>query len=160
MAVERTPLEVRFWRMIEKTETCWLWTGAKKEWGHGVMNSGGRNGKSIRVHRLSWEMHNGVIPEGLFVCHRCDVPNCVNPDHLFVGSHQDNMTDCKNKGRYDRVKRPKGERHGMAKLSAKQAQSLRDDYDTGSFTLHQLGAKYGISHAQAQRIGKRLAHKA
>jgi hypothetical protein len=146
----RIPLEERFWKLVQKTDTCWLWTGAKTEFGHGVINGG--RGKTIRTHRISWGLHFGEIPEGLFVCHKCDVPACVNPDHLFLGTNADNMADCKAKGRYDRVKRPRGNKHGMTKVSDESIPLIRAEYATGLTTLHKLGAKYGVSYAQIGRI--------
>lgn len=78
------------------TTPCLLWTGRKSKDGYGKIN---RKGKTLSAHRYSWTLVNGPIPEGLFVLHKCDVPTCINPDHLFLGTHQDNMDDMKNKGR-------------------------------------------------------------
>lgn len=74
---------------------CWLWTGAMQH-GYGKVRI---LMKEVRAHRASWEMHKGPIPEGMNVLHRCDTPMCVNPDHLFLGSQQDNMADKKQKQR-------------------------------------------------------------
>lgn len=150
---QRLPVEVRFWRMVHKTEDCWLWTGAKKEWGHGVINSGGR-GRAIRVSRLSWSLHYGEIPEGLLVCHKCDNPTCVRPEHLFLGTHADNMTDCKNKGRYDRTKRPRGEGHGMSKLTEQEVRAIRKLFSEHERrpTLKDAASKFGISLQSVHRI--------
>lgn len=75
---------------------CWLWTGAMQH-AYGKFRI---NMRDVRAHRVSWEMHIGPIPDGLEVCHHCDTPLCVNPDHLFIGTHYDNMTDCKQKRRF------------------------------------------------------------
>lgn len=85
-----------FWAMVVKTEGCWEWTGAKFKTGYGAVNIGHR---IVTTHRRSWELTNGPIPEGLFVLHHCDNRPCVRPDHLFLGTHQDNMTDMVSKGR-------------------------------------------------------------
>jgi hypothetical protein len=94
-----------FWERVDKTGECWLWTGYTKN-GYGRANF--RNKKQL-THRISWQVHKGEIPKGLFVCHSCDVRSCVNPAHLFLGTHQDNMEDCKSKGRFS-----SGESHKLA----------------------------------------------
>lgn len=89
-------LEVKFWRHTVKADGCWLWRSAIVANGYGGVK---HNGKMVRAHRASWLIHYGPIPDGLQVCHRCDVKPCVNPEHLFVGTHKDNMRDCVEKGR-------------------------------------------------------------
>jgi hypothetical protein len=86
-----------FWEKVEKTPTCWLWIAARDRQGYGkfsVADEGVRSGKRVlQAHRHAWALTNGPIPAGLYVLHKCDVPACVNPDHLFVGTHRDNMDD-------------------------------------------------------------------
>jgi hypothetical protein len=85
-------------RLVEDRDTgCWLWTGAVGDFGHGQITI---SYKRYKVHRLAWEEEYGPIPEGMQVCHHCDVPACCNPRHLFLGTQLDNIRDCMNKGRF------------------------------------------------------------
>ena len=88
--------EERFFQKVDKTDTCWLWNGALTSSGYGSI---GINGKRISAHRFSYETFIGEIPEGMFVCHSCDVKICVNPEHLWVGTQYENMSDMWKKGR-------------------------------------------------------------
>ncbi len=91
------PLEDKLWRYVEKSDGCWLWVGRSKTWnGYGVIQ---HKHRALRAHRVSWEIHNGPIPVGLCVLHRCDTPACVCPDHLFLGTDADNNKDRSLKGR-------------------------------------------------------------
>ena len=92
----RSPVESRFWQYVHKSNGCWTWIGWKQQQGYGLIASG-RN--ALLAHRASWMIHFGTIPHGLLVCHRCDNPPCVRPDHLFLGTYKDNSMDSQRKGR-------------------------------------------------------------
>lgn len=97
---QRQKVEERFWLHVQKTESCWVWTAHRNNNGYGLMRVGyGINRATVSVHRLSWKMHNGEPPPGKCVLHKCDNPPCVNPDHLFLGTHRDNTQDMIRKGR-------------------------------------------------------------
>lgn len=98
-AASRTPLAERFAAKVHKTDGCWLWTGATTSTGYGHLTKGGHDGRPVKAHRLAYELANGPIPDGLEVCHHCDTPLCVRPDHLFLGTRRENLGDAMRKGR-------------------------------------------------------------
>lgn len=91
----------------EPMSGCWLWTGFEHHNGYGGLMI---KNVTVLAHRLSWQIHNGPIPKGLCVCHKCDTPFCVNPDHLFLGTNKDNIHDAIRKGRIDFSERTKKQR--------------------------------------------------
>lgn len=96
----REPAETRFWRFVDKSGECWEWVGARNKAGYGHFAMGAE-GQVVLAHRASYELEHGTIPKGMFVCHHCDNPSCVRPDHLFAGTRSDNMRDAQQKGRVD-----------------------------------------------------------
>lgn len=98
---DHTPLSVRFWRHVQKTDTCWLWTAGCDTHGYGRTRDD--DNRDIGAHRASFLLAYGHIPDGLRVLHRCDNPSCVRPDHLFIGTQQDNVRDCIAKGRHSKL---------------------------------------------------------
>jgi hypothetical protein len=155
MVHKTIPLIDRFWSRVDKSGDCWVWTAATTNGGYGVIRDTGRNGKIIRAHRLSWELHNGPIPAGIEVCHRCDNPPCVNPAHLFLGTHQDNVTDTVNKGRASGGG-PRGSLHHQAKLTEAQVLDIRAVYAAGAASQRQLARKYNVDRGTIQHIVKRM----
>ena len=118
----------RFWAKVEKTDDCWLWKAKAKDWdGYGMFSFRRR---SIRAHRFSWQLAHGRSPGKALVCHRCDTPACVRPDHLFLGTPGDNFRDCLAKGRYS----PKGTGNPAAKLSEEDVPKVRNLYATGQWS--------------------------
>jgi len=126
---------------------CWPWQGALKETGYGCVWRG-----RIRylAHRLSYELFNGPIADGLFVCHKCDNPPCVNPDHLFLGTPADNMVDKTRKGRGRNTFRP-GELHPGAKLSQAQVEEILELRESG-LSQRKVAKMYGIGRSSIANI--------
>jgi len=136
-------VEDRFYSKVKKEETgCWVWTAFKNSQGYGKFSY---YGKQRLAHRISWEFSNGSIPEGVVVCHRCDNPSCVNPDHLFLGTVDENVADRNTKGRTASCSR-----HGRAKLSLEDVKEIRELGD--DFTRSELGRVYGVSAHQIYQI--------
>jgi len=129
-------LPSRFWSKVKKTDTCWLWTSNKTIFGYGQFS---HNGQPRAAHRVSWELTNGAIPKSLFVLHKCDNPPCVRPDHLFLGTHKDNMIDRNKKGRVSH-----GEKHYATKLKSKDIIDIRKR-NKAKESLLMLAKEYGIS---------------
>lgn len=116
------PIEIRFWPAVQKTDGgCWLWLGRKCPDGYGKLV---HRRKVWGTHRISWLLHNGPIPDGMQVLHRCDVPACVNPAHLFLGTQIDNIRDMIAKGRAD-TSGLRGERHHLARVNEAQVRTIR-----------------------------------
>jgi hypothetical protein len=145
------PIADRFWNRVEKTDSCWEWTGARAL-GYGVIKS---RGKMYKAHRISWEAAFGAIPPGMLVCHRCDNPACVRPEHLFLGTDLDNARDKVAKGRQARQR---GEAHPGRKLAQEQATEIRCLAAWGNGHAD-IAAAFNISRSQVGRIvaGQRWA---
>lgn len=141
--------EQRFWRKVDHTETCWLWMGAKRGDGYGAFQLGP---KQIAAHRYSYQLRSGEIPEGMVVMHSCDVPLCVNPTHLRLGTHAENSADAARKGR----KLPGSQNH-QAKLTEGQVIEMRERYAAGGVTQRQLADAFEVSPALVAAIVARKA---
>ena len=101
---KKASMEERFFQKVNKTDSCWLWTGSLTSRGYGCF---GVAGKTTAAHRYSYQIHTGEIPQGLIICHSCDVPSCVNPEHLWAGTYADNMKDMVSKDRHGESSRKK-----------------------------------------------------
>lgn len=144
-ARNRVPVIERFWRNVQKTETCWLWMGSKTNGGYGqITDDFDRN---LRTHRCSWEIHFGPIPDDMHILHTCDNPACVNPDHLFLGDDTSNYADSRAKNRHAH-----GERHGQAKLTEPAVLSIRAEYAAGGISMQRLADKHHVSQNAIRRI--------
>lgn len=155
--------EKRFWARVQKTETCWLFNSSTVGIGHATISVFGER----LAHRVSWIIHFGPIPKGdgfhgTCVRHKCDVPSCVNPEHLELGTHQDNMRDMMQRGRAPtkEAKRAiaikwtqhrRGERWHAAKLSNQQSNSIKERRARGETTTA-LAKEFGVSQSLVSRI--------
>ena len=164
--------EERFWQNVQKTDGCWLWTGNGHPNGYGRFKI---NGHTVTVTHFSWKLHHGTpIPPGMLVCHTCDNPQCVRPDHLFLGTRSDNAQDASAKGRLARGRkprkecvprpyhhlrghpernpsvthpesRPRAEKHYKAKLTWEQVREMRALYATGQYSFRALAKRYNMT---------------
>jgi hypothetical protein len=144
-ALPQAPLEIRFALRWEENEAgCHIWTGHVTRRGYGLLIDGQRSTKVVKrpAHRVSWELHNGPIPDGMSVLHKCDVPACVNPEHLFLGTQADNMRDMDAKGRRKNSPRP-GELNGNALLTDTKVLKIKKLRARG-WTYKQIGAEIGV----------------
>jgi hypothetical protein len=150
------PLVDRFWQRVQKTDSCWLWIGARKEprrsqpLGYGRIVLTNAPLKYGYAHRLSWEINVGKIPKGKKVLHKCDNPPCVNPDHLFLGTQLDNMKDCVSKRR-----KAVGHRNGRSLLTEDEVKDIRIRLARGESTRN-IARIYGRGKSTIWSISARL----
>jgi len=123
MPAKQDPV-ARFWAKVNKTDGCWLWTRPPDSRGYGRFNP--THDRDVRAHRYSWTLAYGLIPDGVFVCHHCDVRLCVRPDHLFLGDQESNMADMAAKGRSTQ-----GSRHPQSKLTEELVKQIRERAEAG-----------------------------
>lgn len=167
-----------FWSNVAVAASgCWEWQGFRSPKGYGRVNA--PRGRKVFAHRVAWLLSRFVLPEGMLVLHRCDNPPCVNPDHLFMGTHADNSRDMVAKGRRFNPMRSAESRRKAARFgddhwarrhpelvvrgerrsdfTESDIRAIRDDYAAGGLSTRKLGAKYGISGAHAYSIVSRRA---
>jgi hypothetical protein len=131
--------------IVDQETKCWNWIAAKSAAGYGQI---GFNNRVIYAHRFSYELRYGSINQGLCVCHKCDNPACVNPDHLFLGTHQENSSDASKKGRFNPKK---GEDNPRSKLTKQIILLIRADHRSH----RAIGKDYGISNRNVSSIKRR-----
>ena len=152
------PIDERFFKHVKKTRTCWLWMGfSDTRGGYGrttVVTDGKR--RLVPAHRASWEIHFGPIPYGMMVCHICDVPRCVNPKHLFLGTNEDNTADRVVKGRSAR-----GEHSGVAVLTPNKVRAIRAAVRAGR-SMYSLAHEFDCGETTIRHVmqGRTWAHVA
>lgn len=145
----RVPAEQRFWSYVSKGDGCWEWTGSLTDRGYGQFRG---PCKSRRAHVASFMLHFGEVPSGMIVCHRCDNPRCVRPDHLYAGTHADNAHDRENRGRSNHVSTPMpGDANPAAKLDWETVRAIRRDRKAGR-SLRQIAAVFGVCVSQVRNI--------
>jgi HNH endonuclease/Helix-turn-helix domain len=137
----------KFWGKTRKSDGCWMWTGGKNPAGYGLISIKRDGDKTNHLaHRVSWKLHFGEIPEGIFVCHHCDNPSCVRPDHLFLGTPADNSADAKAKGRlFVSLVRKR------QKLSPDADLKIRQLLSEGK-TFREVGAIFGVNSSTISMV--------
>jgi len=148
----------RFWKYVNKTEGCWLWTADTRK-GYGRFWF---DGHSVPAQRFIFEQLHGKQPSHIHICHKCDVPLCVRPDHLFAGTVTDNVQDAIRKGRWNYSKREsekyvRGENNHKAKMTEETVRELRSL--EGQLSHQALARKFGITKYAAFSILRRLTWK-
>lgn len=146
----------RFWSKVlvtDNADDCWLWIGNCDTKGYGRI---GLNYKTIKAHRVSYQIANGSLADNLEVLHSCDNPPCVNPRHLSVGTQQDNMKDRERKGRANHAT---GEKHGRHKLTDAQISEIRRLYAETDTTQRALALQFDICHRHVVNILQRKNRK-
>ena len=140
---------------------CWIFTGATNDFGYGIVGTGARGQPNDRAHRITYRHFVGDIPNGMFVCHECDVPSCCNPSHLFLGTNQDNVNDMIRKGRNSKPPRNPhvvGSAHPLSKLTEEQAVLIRHMYANGSLQ-RDIAKQFGVAHQTISKVVRNKRYK-
>jgi hypothetical protein len=145
---QRKPLADRFFSRVGPADAngCLPWIGWIHPKGYGTLTV---NDRAEWAHRLSYTLHRGDIPVGKFVCHTCDNRRCVNPEHLFLGTNDENMQDMVQKGRQSRGESP------LSKLTAAQVLAIRSLYATSAPSFAAVAMEYGVSDSTIRNVVKR-----
>ena len=139
-------LEERFWSRADKksSDECWEWLGSKLRGGYGNLN---QEGHTLQAHRYSYVLHIGDIPKGMLVCHSCDNPGCVNPEHLFLGTHLTNAMDKVSKDR-----QIKGEGIYNHKIVEADAIRIRELYSQGNLSMRKIAKMFGLCYSETNAV--------
>ncbi len=132
-------------RFMQKVDNDWHWIGAKNKDGYGQIKV---DGVQMGAHVISYELFNGSVPEGMFILHSCDDPSCVNPEHLRLGTHLENMKDRMKSGHY---KNMIGSNNMNAKMSDSQVLEIRNLYAEGNMSQSEIAKMFGIHQTQVSR---------
>ena len=135
-----------FWQHVDKSGDCWIWMGATTR-GYGQTTIDKKHGYA---HRFSWEFANGSIPNKKIICHKCDTPRCVNPEHLFIGTQADNIKDAIKKGR-TKYKASFGSKNGNSRLTELAVKDIKKQY-AGGKTLREVANAIGVSKSTVWNV--------
>ena len=145
----RETIQERFESKFTKSDGCWEWEAGKVRNGYGTFRIAERK---QRAHRVAYQLYVGEIPDGMYVCHRCDNPSCVNPEHLFLGTNADNVHDRENKGRGKYViPDNSGEKNSSAKLTCAQVVEIWARHSDGERVVN-LAKEFGVSQSAIYKI--------
>lgn len=153
--MEQYPLErnlLIFFQNIGDPNECWPWTGATNDKGYPQATY---EGKVVYAHRIAYGLIYGMPDDNLEVCHHCDNPWCIRPNHLFLGTHTDNMVDAGNKGHMARD--VKGSKHPGTRLDEDDIRAIRKKYAIGGVTYSKLALDYDVGWTTIQKIVKRTS---
>jgi hypothetical protein len=141
----------RFLTHFRQSDGCWIWFGCRNRFGYGQIHYALHPCRFIMAHRASWLIFKGEIPKGIQVLHHCDIPWCISPDHLFLGTQQDNVDDMWNKGRAN----VESAHHALQKLTSEQAVEIQRLYATGGYFHRHIATMFGVSTSTIKSIVNR-----
>lgn len=154
---KKKPVIERFLSFVDKSEKCWIWKGAFDGLNrYGTFWDGKRQ---INAHRYSYFYFNNIIDTSLYVCHKCDNPKCVNPDHLFLGTQEDNMKDMYNKNRQrKKCTYFSGTEHCNAKFNTQDIRNIRKLYNVEKLSSYKIASIYSCARPTINRIIRGISY--